>query len=116
MARESLPLADTHVLVGVLHQRHRAGALGAADADPRRVRHSRTRILGHRRLGVVPRAARLARAARWADRAAMNPRLIAVACLIVSLCLAGCGQTGPLYLPDDDAKVVIKPASDPSPE
>lgn len=46
----------------------------------------------------------------------MNSRLIAVACLIVSLCLAGCGQAGPLYLPDDDAKVVIKPASDPSPE
>ena len=46
----------------------------------------------------------------------MNSRLIAVACLIVSLCLAGCGQTGPLYLPDDDAKVVIKPVSDPSPE
>jgi len=36
--------------------------------------------------------------------------------LVASICLAGCGQIGPLYLPDDDAKVVIKPASDPSPE
>jgi predicted small lipoprotein YifL len=37
-------------------------------------------------------------------------RLLAALYLIASVCLAGCGQTGPLYLPDDDAKVVIKPA------
>ena len=46
----------------------------------------------------------------------MNTRLITLLYLLASICLAGCGQTGPLYLPDDDAKVVIKPASDPSPE
>ncbi len=40
----------------------------------------------------------------------MSWRLIASLCLLASLALAGCGQTGPLYLPDDDAKVVIKPA------
>jgi predicted small lipoprotein YifL len=46
----------------------------------------------------------------------MKNRLISLLFLMASICLAGCGQTGPLYLPDDDAKVVIKPASDPSPE
>jgi len=43
-------------------------------------------------------------------------RLLAALYLIASVCLAGCGQTGSLYLPNDDAKVVIKPASASAPE
>jgi predicted small lipoprotein YifL len=58
----------------------------------------------------------LARAARWAGGAVVNSRLIGLICVVASLYLAGCGQTGPLYLPDDDAKVVIKPAAESSPE
>ena len=38
-------------------------------------------------------------------------RLFALVCLITSTGLVGCGQTGPLSLPDEDAKVVIKPAA-----
>ncbi len=46
----------------------------------------------------------------------MYRRLIGFLCLMASLGIASCGQTGPLYLPDDDAKVVIKPASEPAPQ
>ena len=32
--------------------------------------------------------------------------------LIASISLAGCGQTGPLYLPEDAGKVIIREAGD----
>ncbi|MFZ9872120.1 MAG: LPS translocon maturation chaperone LptM [Steroidobacteraceae bacterium] len=37
--------------------------------------------------------------------------LVALLCLMTSAGLLGCGQTGPLYLPNDDGKVVIKPTA-----
>jgi len=36
--------------------------------------------------------------------------IVAVCILLINL--AGCGQTGPLYLPDADSKVVITPKAD----
>ena len=35
-----------------------------------------------------------------------SPRRISAGLLLATLCLAGCGQKGPLYLPDEDANAV----------
>ena len=35
--------------------------------------------------------------------------------LLLSALLAGCGQTGPLYLPDEGGEVVTRPAQLPPP-
>lgn len=44
----------------------------------------------------------------------MNKRhLTTIALWILLVGLVGCGQTGPLYLPDADSKVVITPKADP---
>lgn len=111
MARESLPLADPYVLVGIRRQHHRAGAFSASDADLGWLRDSRARIFDHRYLGFLSCSTWLARASSRADGAMIRRRLFALVCLITSTGLVGCGQTGPLYLPDEDAKVVIKPAA-----
>jgi predicted small lipoprotein YifL len=40
------------------------------------------------------------------------PRALAA---LAALALAGCGQTGPLYLPDAGGEVVTRPAPTPAP-
>jgi predicted small lipoprotein YifL len=49
------------------------------------------------------------------ERASRKP-VVSGGLLIASLALAlpGCGQTGPLYLPDDPGKVIIREAGDAS--
>ena len=41
-------------------------------------------------------------------------RALAAATLALAL-LAACGQKGPLYLPDQDGNVVVRPAAEPAP-
>ena len=44
-------------------------------------------------------------------------RACAVACWLVGpLVLAGCGQTGPLFLPEGETKVAVPPAPQPGTE
>ncbi len=43
------------------------------------------------------------------------PGVLAAAGALAALALAGCGQTGPLYLPDAGGEVVTRPAPTPAP-
>jgi predicted small lipoprotein YifL len=38
------------------------------------------------------------------------------AALCAAICLAGCGQRGPLYMPDKNARVVTRPATASAPD
>src|SRR5262249_2803338 len=105
----ALPLADPHLLVCAAVGGADRGGRGAADAGDHRhpaVHPGRVRA---EHLDCLPRGARLAGAARPAPAVHMRPGVLVAAA--TTLLLAGCGQKGPLYLPDKKPAVVSAPAA-----
>src|SRR5262249_25875262 len=104
LSRVALPLADPHVLVrGAVELRH-LGGVGAAGADLHRHTALHPRPLGARDLDHLSRRARLDVVARPASDVRMRRAWPLLA--LSAPAAGGCGQKGPLYLPDKGARVV----------